>query len=383
MTVDDGGRDDDACRTALAELLGGWPAPVRASTPATKTRGETEAESKESAKSPRTTRSTSPPAERSGRSTGELADGVRDRVRSARDGWPAGCTVDTVAIPPTRRTATDAVGPLPGTFVRPAGAGPFPAVLYCHAHGNAYGIGRRELLDGRPALPSGPYGPVLAARGIASLCIDLPGFGERATESESSLAKRFLWHGDTLFGSMLRELAAALDWLADRDDVDASRLATLGLSMGATTAWWLAALDRRVCAVAELCCLADVEELLRLGAHDAHGIYLTVPGLIARYRSADVAALICPRPHLVGLGDADPLTPPSAADAVLVPLRRRYAAAGAADALDVVRSADEGHVETPAMRRAALDFLDRALHRPSRAPTRSRAGSRRSSSPRR
>ena len=37
-----------------------------------------------------------------------------------------------------------------------------------------------------------------------------------------------------------------LDYLAARPEVDAARLGTLGLSMGSTMAWWLAALDERV-----------------------------------------------------------------------------------------------------------------------------------------
>ena len=36
------------------------------------------------------------------------------------------------------------------TFLAPDGAGPFPAVLYCHAHGGNYDLGRRELTEKRP-----------------------------------------------------------------------------------------------------------------------------------------------------------------------------------------------------------------------------------------
>ena len=346
--MQEGGEIGNGClRTDLVRLLGGWPAPTTA-TPGTSPGG-----------APRPSPHSDDGAEAPPVDTGLPRDGDTGRA-----------IVESVAMPPTRRTPNDDTRALPGVVVRPPGPGPFPAVLYCHAHGHDYTIGKRELVDGRRALPAGPYGPALAARGILSLCIDQPGFDARAADSESSLAKRFLWHGDTLFGSMLRELAAALDHLAARDDVDASRIATLGISMGASTAWWLAALDERVAAVAELCCLADVGELVRADAHDAHGIYLTVPGLLARCRTADVAGLICPRPHLVGIGDRDPLTPPAAVDAVLEPLARRYAAAGRGDALEIVRSADTGHVETPAMRAAVLDFLARRLAPRSAPPAR-------------
>jgi dipeptidyl aminopeptidase/acylaminoacyl peptidase len=39
--------------------------------------------------------------------------------------------------------------------------------------------------------------------------------------------------------------------------VDAGRIGAMGLSMGATHAYWLAALDDRVAAVAHLCAFAE------------------------------------------------------------------------------------------------------------------------------
>lgn len=263
---------------------------------------------------------------------------------------------------PTRVTATQPNEPISALFIRPQSAGPYPAVLYIHAHGHRYAIGAEELLDGRPALPCGAYAPDLAASGMAALCLDLPCFGARQHHSESALAKRLLWQGDTLFGVMLRELAGALDYLATRADVDATRIGALGLSMGATLAWWLAALDERVRAVAELCCLAEMARLIERGAHDLHGLYLTVPGLAAHHTTQDIAALIAPRPHLCAIGRLDPLTPEAAVDPLLDHLRGVYSAMGAADAFETVIEHDSGHVETPKMRRAVLTFLQRHLH---------------------
>ena len=131
---------------------------------------------------------------------------------------------------------------IPGTLLCPAGTERrHAAVLYCHAHGNRHDIGRRELLEGRPALSS-PYGPVLAAAGFVVLCIDMLGFNERA--SEDSLSKVASWYGKPLFGRMLADLSAAFDYLSMRDDVDGDRVAILGVSMGATHAYWLAALKQ-------------------------------------------------------------------------------------------------------------------------------------------
>lgn len=271
------------------------------------------------------------------------------------------CVIESLQLPCTRRNpGTDAYR-MPALFCRPAGSEPCPVVLYCHAHGHNYQIGKRELLDGRPALPEGAYGKVLARRGIATLAIDLPCFGDRQIPDESSLTKALLWHGDTLFGLMLRELASALDYLQTRPDVDDSRMAAYGISMGATLSWWLAALDERVKAVAEVCCLADLDTLVELGAHDAHGIYMMVPGLLNRFRTADIASLVVPRAHLCAVGDRDPLTPPLAISRCADQLQHCYEQAGAITGWRLLVEQGSGHVETARMRHAVLDFLGEQL----------------------
>ena len=253
-------------------------------------------------------------------------------------------------------------GDFPGTVIRPDGPGPFPSILYCHAHGNRYDIGRRELLGGRPALQDPPYGPLLAARGYLVFCIDVAGFGERHAEgAESALAKKALWRGRTLLGDMLANLSAALDHLCDRPDVDRARIATFGISMGATHAYWLAALDKRIAAAAHLCVFSNIAVLIEAGQHDLHGIYMTVPGLLNRCDMGDVAALVAPRPQFVGVGATDPLTPAGALEPALATLRSAYAGAGAPDRLSVLVSPETGHVETKEMRDAVLTFLDRSI----------------------
>lgn len=272
-----------------------------------------------------------------------------------------GMLVERLQLPCTRRTDHAPDRWLPAVLCRPEGAGPFPVVLYCHAHGNNYAIGKQELLTGRPALSQGPYAAALVERGMAALAIDLPCFGERAGHGESALSKSLLWQGDTLFGTMLRELASAVDYLEDRCDMDAGRVAAVGISMGATLSWWLVALDERVKAVAEVCCFADLQTLVELGAHDEHGIYMTVPGLLPRFSSADIASLVVPRAHLCAIGELDSLTPPPAIKAAVEPLERAYAAAGADDAWQLLIEPGSGHVETARMRLKVLDFLERQL----------------------
>jgi dienelactone hydrolase len=235
--------------------------------------------------------------------------------------------------------------------------GRLPAVLYCHAHGARYGIGAAELLDGRPSL-LGPWGPLLAGRGFVTLCLDMPTFGDSAHEKEDPLSKALLWQGKTLMGEMLADLLAGFDHLAARGDVDATRIAAFGLSMGATHAYLLAALEPRIARVAHLCCFADLATLIASGAHDLHGHYMTIPGLLAQTSFGRVAGMVAPRLQLVCTGDRDPLTPPDAVDIAFAECLAAYRAAGAEAALLRLAEPDTGHVETPAMRAAVLDFLE-------------------------
>lgn len=250
---------------------------------------------------------------------------------------------------------------IPAVMTLPSGNGPFAAVLYCHAHGARYDIGKQELLVGRPAMPCGGYAADLARLGIAALCIDLPCFGERSHDKESALTKRLLWQGDTLFGAMLRELASCLDYLQERDDIDSLRIACMGLSMGSTLAWWLAALDSRIKVVAELCCLADLETLLKDDVHDLHGIYMMVPGLLKHASTADINELIAPRPHFCAVGLEDALVPKEAFDIVDSAIKAHYAALGKPDHWQSLLSETTGHVETKEMRQSLLQFLVKYL----------------------
>ena len=235
-----------------------------------------------------------------------------------------------------------------------------PAVLYCHAHGGRYGIGMAELTDGRPAL-LGPWLPEFAARGWGVLCVEMPCFGARAEPGEGPRAKARLWRGRTLFGQMLGENRAALDWMLAEPGVDPGRVAAMGISMGGTLAWWLAAMEPRLAAAVSMCCFADLARLIETGAHDGHGIYMTVPGLLAVTSTGRLAGLAAPMPVLHCVGFADWSTPEDAYRTAKAELEAAYAAAGAAGALRFHEARDPGHEETEAMRAAVLAFLGERL----------------------
>jgi dienelactone hydrolase len=252
---------------------------------------------------------------------------------------------------------------VPAYFAKPAANGmgeAFPVVLYNHAHGDDLHLGKDELLQGRAALQRPPYVIELVSAGYAVFCADMWGFGDRRAGSETSLYKEMLWRGQILWGMRVFDTLRAVDYLTTRPDVDEARIATLGLSMGSTMAWWVAALDTRIKVCVDLCCLTDFQALIDAGSLDCHGVYYYVPGLLNEFDTADINALIAPRAHLSLAGRQDPLTPPAGLERIDASLRRVYADAGAADAWRLSEH-ETGHRETAAMRAEVMAFLAERL----------------------
>lgn len=253
------------------------------------------------------------------------------------------------------------IEPVPAYFVRPLGStGPLPTVLYHHAHGGDYVLGKDELLNGRGALLKPTYAEALTAEGYAVLAIDHWLFGERRGRTELETFKGMLWQGQVLWGMIMYDALRAMDYLASREDVDSSRIATMGMSFGSTLAWWLAALDERVRVCVDLCCLTDFQALIDTRGLDGHGIYYYVPGLLKHFTTSSINALIAPRPHLSTAGIYDRLTPVAGLDKVDAAMRERYGSLGA-EANWSLKRYTCGHMETAAMRQDILRFLRKHL----------------------
>lgn len=246
------------------------------------------------------------------------------------------------------------------TLPKDAGEGPFPAILFNHSHGGRYELGKDELIHGNTYMSRPPYAEALARAGIAALAIDALTFGERRGMSESELFKELLWRGKVLWGEMVYDSLRAFDYLSRRPDIDPSRIGTLGMSMGSTMSWWVAALETRIKVCIDICCLSDFDALIETRYLDGHGIYYYVPSLLKHFNAGEIHALIAPRPHLSLAGNLDRFTPPKGMDRIDAFLKEVYRTWHAPDAWQLIRY-DVGHVETAAMRRHALDFLAKHL----------------------
>lgn len=240
---------------------------------------------------------------------------------------------------------------------------PAPGLLFIHWHAGQYDLGKEQLLRGTEVQPA--YAPVCVEKGLVTLAIDGWCFGERRHETngkqgEEDAFKEMLWRGRVLFGMMVFDEFQALSYLAGRPEVDPHRLGAFGMSMGATKAWWLAALDPRVHSTMDVCCLTDFESLIEAHGLHEHGIYYYVPALLKHFTSAQINELIVPRPHLSVNGRKDPLTPPKGVEKIrdeLLPLYRKYG--NEADLK--IGLFDCAHEELPAMRAQILAWMDRYL----------------------
>jgi len=253
--------------------------------------------------------------------------------------------------------------------------GPGPAILYNHYHGGRYSQGKEEVLI--PAFAQGGHdrivGLELAKAGYVVLAIDAYAFGQRqyagpagkadqGNATEQTLFKMFAWQGRTLWGMIVRDDHLALDYLASRKDVDPQRIATMGLSMGSTRSWWVAALDERIKTAVCVVCLTRYQNLVAEGGLRHHGIYYFVPGMLhEKIDTETVVGLIAPRPVLTMCGGTDVGSPLSGVQIINKHERRLWSLYGQPDAYRGLVYDDVGHVYTPAMWQETLAWLARHL----------------------
>jgi len=245
---------------------------------------------------------------------------------------------------------------------------PAPAVLYHHFHGGKYHIGKDELFLDRLIDP--PVGVALVAAGYVVLAIDAYAFGERQHQgpaglaesgaaTELSLFKQFLWAGATLWGMMLHDDLLALNYLATRPEVDAVRIAAVGMSMGGSRSTWLAALDERVRLTVPIAQMTRYQDFAEKGELVRHGIYYYVPGVLASGLDMEhLVALTAPRAQVILIGDQDPLSPLVGVQKIDRFAREVYGAGGA---YEMHIYAGVGHAFTGAMLAALLAALRRYL----------------------
>ncbi len=261
-----------------------------------------------------------------------------------------------------------------GYILIPSGhKGRGPAVLYHHQHGGMYKRGKEEVITKTYPKLDFATGEALARAGYVVLCIDAYAFGQRRFQgpagereeggrTESALFKTFLWEGKTLWGMMVRDDLLALNYLISRPEVDAGRIAAMGMSMGATRTWWAAALDERIKVAVSVSCLTRYQNLIANGDVRLHGIYYYVPNMLKEgIDTESVVGLIAPRAHLTLTGDKDGGSPADGVRIINAFAEQVYKLYGKSDNFRGVLYEGVAHEYAPQMWDETLAWLKKHL----------------------
>ena len=260
---------------------------------------------------------------------------------------------------------------VPGYFLIPNdGKSKHPAIYYSHWHGGNYDLGKREIFTTHhtPQVPA----EVLTSLGYAVIAIDAYCFGERSGKGpggpketggpeEMSASKYELWMGRSLWAMMVRDDLMALEYLFSRPEIDITRVAVTGISMGATRSWWLMALDERIKTGVAVGCLTRYQELVSEQKLKAHGIYYFVPGFLKHFDAEAVISLIAPRPVLFMTGDEDIGSPVSGIRKIEEVIGRVYKLNKAEKEFQSIVYPNTGHVYTPDMWEKMLQWMNTKL----------------------
>lgn len=190
----------------------------------------------------------------------------------------------------------------------PHGAGPFPGVVVSSGHSRT----------GKTADYNQRFGIMLARHGMAALCFDPIGQGERSQilddqgqpQFSGTTTEHFLIGvGSTLVGRntaryRVWDAMRCIDYLAERPEVDADRIGMTGCSGGGTLTSYVMALDDRVACAAPACYLTTFRRLIEtIGPQDAEQ---NIFGQVAfGLDQPDYVLLRAPRPTLISSTTSD------------------------------------------------------------------------------
>ncbi len=241
-------------------------------------------------------------------------------------------------------------------FYLPDGKGPFPGVLLPCGHSDAakayQGYQRASIL--------------LAKNGFAVLCFDPLGQGERrqfpgydwgsypSLPEHMQITTAALLIGREAASYFFWDAVRSLDYLAQRPEVDATRLGCTGISGGGTQTSYLMALDDRVAAAAPGCYLTSYERLMASrGVEDGEQ---NISGALAiGLNHADYILMHAPRPTLILAAKKDFFDIQGTRD-TFAEASRLFKILGVADQVKLVEHDTEHGFEQP-IRETALAWM--------------------------
>jgi hypothetical protein len=247
-----------------------------------------------------------------------------------------------------------------------AAASKYPTILYVCGHGNTVengtSFGSKVYYQYHPAW--------FAAHGYACLVLDTLELGEIMGRHHGTYRDKLWWwqsRGYTPAGVELWNAIRALDYLESRPEVDARRIGVTGRSGGGATSWWIAAADDRPQAIVPVAGIGDLYSHVCEG-ESARLVKGVISGhcdcmyMVNSYRwdFPMVAALIAPRPLLLGNSDADEIFPMAGYRRLAEKVGKVYKLYGAEDRFQLLETKGP-HKDTPELRIGINKWMNRWL----------------------
>ena len=178
------------------------------------------------------------------------------------------------------------------------------------------------------------------------------------TTTEHTLAGIGALVGRSAAGYRVWDGIRALDYLASRPEVDATRLGCTGNSGGGTETAYLMALDDRIAAAAPSCYITTLERLFAtIGPQDAEQ---NITGQVAfGMEHADYLTMRAPKPTLMAVGTLD-FFDIDGAWTTFREVKNLYGLLGHAERVDIFES-NEPHGFTKVRREACMRWMRRWL----------------------
>ena len=195
-----------------------------------------------------------------------------------------------------------------GNFYRPARVEKqLPAVLYVCGHGqvktNGVSYGNKVAYQ--------HHGAWFARNGYVCLTIDTIQLGEIEGVHHGTYREGMWWwnsRGYSPAGVEAWNCMRALDYLETRSEVDKERMGVTGRSGGGAYSWWIAALDERIKVAAPIAGITDLRDHVVDGVVEGHCDCMYFVNT-HQWDYPMVAALVAPRPLLIGNSDKDTIFP--------------------------------------------------------------------------
>jgi hypothetical protein len=235
---------------------------------------------------------------------------------------------------------------------------PAPAILYVCGHSravtNGVSYGNKTGYQ--------RHGEWFARNGYVCLVIDTLQYGEIQGHHAGTHREGQWWwssRGYTPAGVEAWFGIRALDYLCSRPEVDKKRIGMTGRSGGGSYTWTVAALDERVKVAAPIAGMTDLRNQVVDGSIEGHCDCMFSLNTY-RWDFPQVAALLAPRPLLIGNSDKDKLFPLDGVVRLYNQTRRIYQLYGKTNELGLLIT--EGpHADTQELQLPVFRWFNRFL----------------------